>query len=89
MSLEDERADIELDTCAVLTAVWNGDGPILDEMVLALDFEELAGVAIRTARALLSFLEHEHKIGVGASVPERIRASALRATNNQLGERDS
>lgn len=89
MTLEAERADIELNTCAVLTAVWNGNEEVLDEMVLALDFAELAGVTIRTARALLSFLEHEHRIGVGPAVPERIRASALRATNRQIGETES
>lgn len=82
MTTEKELADVELNTCAFLTATYfdNRDGMVA--LLNDLDFADLAGVAARVSRALLSFLEHEHKIGVGPPVPERISHAALRATDH-------
>lgn len=71
---------IELDTCAMLTAIWFNMGDELEELIGNMTDGALAGVAVRVGQALLSFLAHEAKSGVGGSVTDRIRESARKAT---------
>lgn len=84
MAEEITAQDIELNTCAMLTALWYRNEEALTTLLNDMDEADLAAVAVRTGNALLSFLAHEHKIGVGGSVPERIRESARKATDDQL-----